>query len=55
MTQAPNAWRFGAIKELAKGELASRQQSVEYDAIQAGCADLMRQRAALKAALNEKA
>jgi ribulose-5-phosphate 4-epimerase/fuculose-1-phosphate aldolase len=61
------ASRFGAIKELTKGELASRQQSVgdddmpavmrgfEYDAIQAGCADLMKQRAALKAELNNKA
>ncbi|MDF2114900.1 class II aldolase/adducin family protein [Roseiarcaceae bacterium H3SJ34-1] len=61
------ASRFGTIKELTKGELASRQQSVgdddmpavmrgfEYDAIQAGCADLMKQRAALKADLSSKA
>jgi hypothetical protein len=55
MTRTTNASRFGAIKELAKDELASRQRSVEYDSAQAGCADLMHQRAALKAALNDKA
>jgi len=61
------ASRFGAIKELTKGELAARQQSVgdddmpavmrgfEYDAIQAGCADLMKQRASLNAAPSDKA
>ena len=61
------ASRFGTIKELTRGEIAARRKSIgddempavmrgfEYDAIQAGCADLLQQRSMLKASADRKA